>query len=204
MKWRCDGAWAAAAPLDSLAQVRASAFTALSEAERARLRGLNDTRADEVLLGRWLLRSLVVGVLGQGSGSPGEVRDVVVDAHCSRCGREHGRPRLPGLPLLASIAHAGGLVVVAVAASGRWAAVGVDTEPLGAQGLEDPELRRWTEREAVGKARGVGIAADDDEGELPSSNLPGSPLPGWRLERLPTPGHLTTLALREPAAPGQE
>ncbi|WP_454300878.1 hypothetical protein [Salana multivorans] len=229
MEWRGDGAWAVAAPVDSLAHVRASAFAASSEIERARLSGLSDARADEVLLGRWLLRSLVVEVLGPGSGSPGglgatppagatppvgatsaaganrrprEARDVVVDARCSRCGREHGRPMLPGLPLLASIAHAGGLVVAAIAASERWTAVGVDTEPRGAQGLEDRELRQWTEREAVGKALGVGIVSD--HGELPGCNLPSVPLAGWRLEHLPTPGRLTTLALRERTAPASQ
>ncbi|WP_123738482.1 4'-phosphopantetheinyl transferase family protein [Salana multivorans] len=191
MRWRGPGARAETARLSRLDAVRPRAYAALSEVERARLATLSDAAADEVLLGRWLLRSLAAEAV------PGaEPQDVVVEATCPACGREHGRPTLPGLGLLGSIAHAGGLVVAAVARRDAWSAVGIDTEPVGAQGLGEAELLRWTEREAIGKALGVGIvehvALDPAAGRPDDAARPD----GWRLERLATPGHLTTLALR--------
>lgn len=201
--WRREGVWAASARLDALDRLRPRAYAALSVAERARVARLADTAADEVILGRWLLRSLAVEALlwasPDGGAPPDRVapRDVVVVASCDWCGGHHGRPRFPELPLLGSIAHAGGLVVAAVALTARWTALGVDTERLGAHGLDADGLHDWTEHEAVGKALGVGIVgADDDDERRLSAGGPG----GWRLDRLDTPGHVTTLALRSPGA----
>lgn len=151
----------ALAPLTALDAVRAAAFGDLGPDERARLERLPDVRADEFLLGRHLLRELVRmrtdepgrDITGEGwrlyappnfpadAGEPigdsarrparGTAVPIPVAARCPVCGGPHGRPVLVGHPLVASIAHGGGLVVAAVAPSTRVAALGVDVEALG-------------------------------------------------------------------------
>jgi len=54
---------------------------------------------------------------------------IVVDRTCHTCGEPHGRPRLPGTRLEASISHSGDIVAVALAEAGP---VGVDIEQLSA------------------------------------------------------------------------
>ena len=90
---------------------------------------------------------------------------------CPFCGSiEHGRPCLEG-PIDVSVAHAGGLTVVAVSSAGP---VGVDVEV-------DADVT-WVRREAVGKALGVGIL------------LEYQPEPAWQSE-VPVAGHVAVVAL---------
>lgn len=175
------GAWVAVAPLAALDAIRPRAYAALSPAERRRVATLSDRAADEVILGRWLLRTLAVEALANPALAPA---DVAVAARCPECGREHGQPTFPGHALLGSVTHSGDLAAAAVARVETWSALGIDTEPLGAQGLSEHQLRHWTEHEARAKARGTGIV-HPDETDGP-----------WHFVRLDTPGYVTTLALR--------
>jgi 4'-phosphopantetheinyl transferase len=95
---------------------------------------------------------------------------VSVDRACDDCGRPHGRPRLPGTGLAASISHSGDRVAVALTES---VPVGVDVEQIRPVGVEEvaghvlaadesaatlPDFfRYWTRKEAVVKATGEGL-----------------------------------------------
>ncbi|MGH3682208.1 MAG: 4'-phosphopantetheinyl transferase family protein, partial [Natronosporangium sp.] len=95
---------------------------------------------------------------------------VAVDRTCADCGRPHGRPRLPGQDLAASISHSGDRVLVGLTGG---APVGVDVEELSRVNPDElaghvlgpgeaaptrPEFfRYWTRKEAVVKATGDGL-----------------------------------------------
>jgi 4'-phosphopantetheinyl transferase len=120
---------------------------------------------------------------------------IAVDRTCPRCGRQHGRPRIPNSDLHVSISHAGGRVAVAAC---RAAAVGVDIEPviditadeLAPLAIATDEvpyavdaravLTYWTRKEAVVKATGDGV-------EVPLSEVRVTP-PGTAPRLLGYPG----------------
>ncbi len=137
-----------------------------AELERAQRYQLATDR-DRAMLGAVLLRLAAARTLGV---EPGEV---TVDRTCDRCGAQHGRPRLPGSGLHASVSHSGDVVAVALTAAGP---VGVDVEavrPIDFAAVADrvctpPERAEvrgltdfytvWTRKEAVLKATGEGLA----------------------------------------------
>ncbi len=121
---------------------------------------------DRFTLGAVLLRIAAAHSLG------GEGWATAVSRTCDRCGRQHGRPRLPGTPLYASVSHSSDLVVVATTAAGP---VGVDVELIGGPPwqrllssvctLEEQAcvstptdfLTYWVRKEAIVKATGEGL-----------------------------------------------
>lgn len=139
----------------------------LDDRERQRLAALRrpDDRA-RFTLGAVLLRLMVGHHLDQPPAA------VLVDRTCAECGRPHGRPRVGGDQLFASVSHSGERVVAALTGSGP---VGVDVErvvDLDIAALLDTVLsveergavrsrrdffRTWTRKEAVLKATGDGL-----------------------------------------------
>ena len=97
---------------------------------------------------------------------------VELDRRCDHCGRQHGRPRLPGTGLQASISHSAELVAVALTGE---SAVGIDVEAMRARDYEpllpsvcSPDERHqvrsasdfyayWSRKEAFLKATGEGL-----------------------------------------------
>lgn len=145
----------------------------LSTAERTRYAAY---RREEdrlrFLTGRVLAKTLIADRLGT---TPA---DIEFDATCPDCGRQHGRPHLPGTALTFSISHSGQRIGVALTSGG---AVGLDVEEtsrnpqesLISYVLNDTELAAlrdlsptarseafltyWTRKEAVMKATGLGL-----------------------------------------------
>jgi 4'-phosphopantetheinyl transferase len=141
-------------------------FGLLDDVERSRVRRLH--RPDDqarFVSATALLRRAVAAETGLRPSA------VVLDRSCPTCGRPHGRPRLPGLDIHASIAHSGNIVGVALT---RVGLVGLDVEELkerdfmtlGRHVLDSDEAvsssldfyRYWTRKEAVVKATGDGMA----------------------------------------------
>ncbi|MGO4257577.1 hypothetical protein [Marmoricola sp. RAF53] len=92
-------------------------------------------------------QQLAAGLLGR---HPGPLHHA-----CPTCGSiEHGRPYFDAA-VAVSVAHAGGLHLVAVSTAGQ---VGVDLERSGAADAA------WVRHEALGKAHGTGIVAPPGEG----------------------------------------
>lgn len=136
-------------PVSNLGQVRATAFDAFTEPERARIETMADARADAFLLGRHLLRTVAVDC-----GVAARESDVIVTARCTHCGDHHGRPEIDRFR--ASISHAGGIAVVALAPREAVASLGIDTEPHGAL-PDEAKLLEWVSREAILKADRRGL-----------------------------------------------
>ena len=135
------------------------------EAQRAARFRLQADR-DRFVLATALLRTTVTRQTG---GDPAELE---VNRSCERCGAQHGRPRLPGTGLAASISHSGDVVAVALTAG---LPVGVDVEAISARDYEalvprvctaaerqfvrtaEDFFAYWTKKEAVLKAIGTGL-----------------------------------------------
>jgi len=152
----------------------------LSSRERARLEVMRPTRAAEFTTGRVLARALVAAATGR---APGDVTIAVRPAGDPRAGMPWTPDAVGGI----SIAHSGGVVLVAYRPEGD---VGVDIEAgIGASSPDGraqrpardavaaylPAAERphagwtsatlataWVRREAVVKCLGVGLAADPE------------------------------------------
>ena len=130
------------------------------------------------------------GQVSEGGGNL--MQAVALEVVCSRCGSSgHGKPSLPGVPVLVSIAYAGPTVFVALASADGCLALGIDAEALGldsekpALNSESPsprvesdvecgpagDLERWTVVEAVLKADGRGLRVDPAEVEFDGDAL---------------------------------
>ncbi|MGV8883527.1 MAG: 4'-phosphopantetheinyl transferase family protein [Rhodoglobus sp.] len=137
------------------AQQRAEALAVLSPAEVERY---TVTPRDDFIAGRLLLRTVLAELTG---AAPDEV---VLDATCPDCGKQHGRVTAPGTDLYVSISHSAEVAVVAVAD----VPIGIDVESepspeaLAAIGAVAGEasITRWTRVEAVLKADGRGLRVD--------------------------------------------
>jgi 4'-phosphopantetheinyl transferase len=68
---------------------------------------------------------------------------------------ERGKPELVGEDLAFNLSHSNGLALIGVASAG---AIGVDLERVRPPRRTEPLLRRWTAKEAVVKAFGLGLA----------------------------------------------
>jgi 4'-phosphopantetheinyl transferase len=144
---------------------RAEYVNLLDDREIGRRRGYRrDVDRARFTVAAALLRTAASAVLGR------PPRDVEVDRTCSTCGGAHGRPRLPGTKLHASITHAADCVVVALTEDGP---VGVDVEAIGSveRALfsyvvapdelfaldEHAFFVQWVRKESVLKATGEGL-----------------------------------------------
>lgn len=86
-------------------------------------------------------------------------------SRCAACGGDHGRVRVEGSSLHASIAYVPGWAVVAVVPSEVARHVGVDAVPADAAGWERVATggaRAWARIEAALKADGRGLRVDPD------------------------------------------
>jgi 4'-phosphopantetheinyl transferase len=137
----------------------------LDPAERARREALRQPADRDRFTAAAALLRLVVGRL---TGLAPE--RVPVERGCARCGRPHGRPRIPGHDVHVSISHSGQRVAVATGP----VPVGVDVEEvrpiafddLGAHTLGPGEqagdvgefFTYWARKESAVKATGDGLA----------------------------------------------
>lgn len=152
----------------SLALLRGAHKRLLSRQEREREAAFRRRRDRErFVLATAILRLAAAAWLGVPAAR------LEVDRACDRCGEWHGRPRLPGTGLHASISHAGEYAAVALC---DLAPVGVDVERIGRVRYEPllamvcaaGERRHvasdadfcayWTRKESVLKATGIGLS----------------------------------------------
>lgn len=189
-------------------QTQHEAVLTAREIERAGLMHRAEDR-NRQLLGAVLLRLAA----GAATGTPPNL--VRVDRTCPRCTKPHGRPRLPGTGLHASITHSGALVGLALTAT---APVGLDVEQISdvdANGLSrivlHPDERcgtdeffvYWTRKEAVVKATGDGLSVSLAQVRVSSPaqhprllSYPGcADLSVQLMDLLPAPGYPAALAL---------
>jgi 4'-phosphopantetheinyl transferase len=202
--------------LAGLAQLRPGHRGLLDEREaerRARLWQHPDR--DRFTLATALLRLAVAERTGAAPAS------VELDRSCERCGGQHGRPRLPGTGLAASISHSGDVVAVALT---EGAPVGVDVEVIGAREYdslvpsvcgqaERPFVRSaadfcayWTRKEAVLKATGDGLRAPMTSVPVSEPRLApallGSDRPCWMADIDAGAGYAGAVAVLTPGPVG--
>lgn len=156
-------AWAATSPGPVGTRPR---LNDLSPQDQARAAGFGVDRRREFVLGRSLVSGLVGGLFPDASGWS------VGTGVCVRCGQRHGAVQVTGVPAVASVSYARGLVVATVAPSPPAGRVGVDVEldavdSARTRDLErllgrsrQPVLLRWTRIEAVLKADGRGLLVE--------------------------------------------
>lgn len=172
----------------------------LSPVENDRRRAYHRTiDRDRFTVGAVLVRLLFACYL-----SMDDPRTVPVDRTC-RCGRPHGRPRVPAGGIAVSITHAGDRVGVAC---GRMPGLGLDVEPVTRTDNEQlPSLvlsrheksdrgrllSYWIRKEAVLKATGDGL---DVEMSALTVSAPDEPPALLHFDDRPDlPGRTTMLAL---------
>jgi 4'-phosphopantetheinyl transferase len=192
-----------AAPVDPAAAPGLVAVLDGHERERmARFRRPADSAR---YLAAHALTRLVLGV--------GPAADVF-DRTC-RCGKQHGKPVLPGGPAF-SLTHAGDVVGVAVSPLGP---VGLDVEQarpmadlaalarhIGAPAETGGFFRAWTRKEALLKATGEGLSSPmdaivlDDDGVASWTGGPAEPV--WLRDLVPAPGCPAAVAGLGPAPSG--
>ncbi len=152
----------------------------------ARLRTEDSRRT---LAGRAALRMLVAARTGRPVREAGAL---AIDRTCSRCGEQHGQPRVEGLSVSSSTS--GPYVLVAVGDAD--ALVGVDVEvvpdelwtgfdayalhpderasmPEGPDGVSH-RIRAWAQKEAVLKAVGLGLRAAPARLRIAAVETPGA------------------------------
>lgn len=144
----------------------ALAGSELSSKDRLRAAGFGVDRRREFMVGRSLIAGLVGSLFPEATGW------TVGTGVCRRCGDRHGPAEITGVPALASVTYAGGVVIVAVAPTQLVGRLGIDAEldaidTTRTRDLErllgrsrEPVLRRWTRIEAVLKADGRGLLVD--------------------------------------------
>jgi len=138
----------------------------LDEDDAERAASLDAPARHRLRVGRLLIHHLVA------ERFPSATHWAVAPGRCGRCGAAHLGPRLSGVPALASVAYADGLVVAAVAPVAQVGRLGVDAErdTLEQDRLDDLHrligqssekvVRRWTRVQAVLKADGRGLLVD--------------------------------------------
>nr|WP_091390249.1 4'-phosphopantetheinyl transferase superfamily protein [Amycolatopsis pretoriensis] len=145
----------------------------LDDVEQGRFEAYRqDADKRRFLTGRVLAKTVAAERLGRA------VEAVKFDATCEDCGKQHGRPHVPGADLTLSISHSGDLIGVAATPA---VPVGLDVETATRKaddglieyalspaetahltGLTDAEKANaffiyWTRKEAVMKATGKGL-----------------------------------------------
>lgn len=205
---RTDTAWCDVwlASLDSAATGR---DVLLDEAELARAdRFLSPDDRRRFVLGVTLVK---LAVADDANIPPAEVR---VDRSCPTCGEAHGRPRIPGSTIQASVTHSGSLVAVALTRAGP---VGIDVQVRNArtalplrrvlapeEPVSVPEdlFTYWCRKESVAKATGEGVAVPFDEVVVSPAQAParlvsyrGRPLAASLTDLDVGPGYCAALAI---------
>lgn len=161
--------WAATSPGPVSSRPR---VTDLSPQDQSRAGGFGVDRRREFVVGRTLVAALVSAMFPASAGWS------IGTGVCARCGERHGPVELTGVPAVAGVSYARGLVVAAVAPSRTVGKLGVDVELDAAdttrtRDLErllgrsrQPVLRRWTWIEAVLKADGRGLLVEPGDVRL--------------------------------------
>jgi len=149
---------------------RLDAADLLDAGERQRAAGYVFARDRDRFVARTVLLRLVLG-----ASLRVDPARVPIERTCARCGRPHGRPRVPDADVHVSVSKSADLAVVALT---RLGAVGVDVERDTATVTELADrllapgedasgagdlLALWCRKEAVVKATGDGLTVPLDE-----------------------------------------